>query len=332
MSNTTVKAAATGRLLLGEFDSWDEFQSSIELTGNRGERRAKTSRLRGSIRQFLKSNFEGATEAKLSRMWNILNANHGLRRHLPEFQNEFFRIRENYRLDVPEHAVVDISLWGLGYDFPERQLADSLSDSVRDLRHWLDEGRKLDFNFARDRVNRNEVRSIPRRQQHYCRSVLFFSFALAECYVNGLAWEYLRSQEGSDLSARKRKELEDKTSTDPIRKLKGFDGLLYDAESLGIADAALNSIADSKAYRDAITHPSPFAYQSRRHSTREFEKLEKFYQLDESIAFETAASVKELITKIEFSRQARIPFWLEDLASLFGEDEMPFAASSYTDN
>lgn len=319
----TVRAAAAGRLLLKEFNSWKEFDDATkDISGNRRDRRAKKIQLKGNIKSFLRKNFQGATEEKLAKMWSILSEKRGIRLNMPDFEKEFFVIREENRLNVPDHAVVDISLWGLGFDFPEKQLADSLAESVRDLKCALTEEETLRFQLRRHREKREEIRAIPRRQQHCCRSILFFSHALIECFINGMAWKFLQGPEGRSVSERKRKQLEDKVHVEQSKKLRGFDGILFDQKDANLSDGILEAIETSKSYRDSITHPSPFAFQSRSRSVPEFGKLDSFYSLDSDAALKVANAVKEYIESVEVNRSGRSPFWLQGLVESLSS-EMP---------
>lgn len=329
MGVNTYKVAAIGRLMLREFDTWNDFRkASQEPAGNRQTRRATASSLGKNVRDFLGANFEGAGETKLARLWSDVSEGQGLRLHMPDFEKRYFRIKPSRRKSVPDHAVVDISLWGLGFDFPEKHFAESLGISLRDLNHALVDEAALDFNLKRDRSRREEIRLIPRRINHYSKSVVLFAFSLAECFVNGIAWSYLNGSDQDKISATKKRELSDKKPVSIKKKLTGFDGLLFDPEAIGLTPQTIDNLESAKDYRDSIAHPSPFEFRSANKSLAPFEKLERVYELTPGEAVSIAAAVGALIQRYYISNSNLDPWWLESVKAALEEIEkrLPDAA------
>lgn len=144
------KAAAIVRLMDGQINEWQEFlqdeSMKLEHTFRRIIKHGHSDvkkRLSLDIKRFCNSNFLDMTEDKLVEIYENVKSLQGLEMPLNEFQKKFGQFRHQVLNDVPRHSTVKISLWGLGFQFPEKELVDDVTTSLisarqsdRDLKQY----------------------------------------------------------------------------------------------------------------------------------------------------------------------------------------------------
>ncbi|WP_420643807.1 hypothetical protein [Candidatus Leptofilum sp.] len=116
------RAASVGRLMLGQFNTWQEFLKAdvldLENLPRRQLKSGKTDvkrRLSPEIKGFCSRNFRGMTKSKLSLLYEDIKAFRGLEIPLKEFEKNYARVNRKVLKGNPAHLTVSISLWGPSY-------------------------------------------------------------------------------------------------------------------------------------------------------------------------------------------------------------------------
>jgi hypothetical protein len=94
------RAAAVGRLMLGEFSDWAEFlkEDGVDLE-SLPRRQLKSGafdvrkRVSKEIKRFCSKNFEDMTESKLDRLYEDVKAHRGVEIPLDNFEKIYSKIR-----------------------------------------------------------------------------------------------------------------------------------------------------------------------------------------------------------------------------------------------
>ncbi|MFY9573241.1 MAG: hypothetical protein WAV20_17725, partial [Blastocatellia bacterium] len=131
------RAAAVGRLLLGELRDWSEFlEPEVVDLASLPRRQLKSGkadvrgRLSGELRTFCERNFVGMNASRLSDMYEEIKALRGMELPLSEFESRFARVRPEVLKGNPAHLTVSVSLWGFQLKVPEEQLAHDVMEAV----------------------------------------------------------------------------------------------------------------------------------------------------------------------------------------------------------
>ena len=195
------RAAAVGRLMLGELPSRQQFLEAdnidLESLPRRKLKAAVVdvrSRLSNEIRGFCAKNFFEMDERKLSLLYEEIKAYRGLELPLPDFEEKYAIVRKDVLKGCPAHATVCISLWGLQFKFPEDELGKDLISAlylVSEIQGKLKAYRtKTHIELT---SNRLEIATLSRRGVFAARYTVICCFNLIEAYLNGLAWDYLQN-------------------------------------------------------------------------------------------------------------------------------------------
>ena len=132
------KAAAVGRLLLGELDGpMDSITEEQYVEKVRKEllleRNSARDSLRGEIAKFCKKNFENVEPEDLVKLYDVLNERHSDAFFpLTDFERDFGRFKTGVLKGAPLHSTIHISPWGLQTEFPERHLVEDLGLAFND--------------------------------------------------------------------------------------------------------------------------------------------------------------------------------------------------------
>lgn len=316
----TQRAAAVGRLLLGEFKSWKDFSES-ETTDfhdfGRRDLRANRSRFRAGvskeIKNFCRDNFDGMTESKLEKLFLRIKERHGLEMPLREFESEFSKLNEKTIAGIPRHCTVVISLWGLQTKFPEDMLSKDIIEAVRLLRtsdEVLEKFRNKNHQHITER--RDEIGSAVRTQDFASRACLLACFNLVEAALNGIAWDFSQKPDFAyKLSAKNKKLLEDGSFRDKLIKYPQIVSghILWDENDERVS----GFLEKIKPYRDAIVHASPFSKPAKYGGIN---KLEHIYRIDSIKAQEAASKTVRLLSDLFLHVRVdsgTIPDWLSTL-------------------
>jgi hypothetical protein len=298
------RAAAVGRLMLGLIKDWHEFLEADtadlaslprrQLKSGRGDVK---KRLSASISGFCKNNFIGMTEQKLSLLYEEVKATRGLELPLLEFEERFAVVQPGVFKGIPAHLTVSISLWGLQYLVPEELLAKDVASAVEisstaDLK--LQEFEHLSHSELQDK--RDDIRLLVRQKQFGARAAVIACFNLMEAYLNGLAWDYLRTQNTDTLSNRQRNMLDDSKSTTIRAKLKNYPEMITGSSPWEAEDADLQGFLDLvKPFRDSLVHPSPFNAPEKFGG---YDKLRLLYRVDYDTAAVAVTLTDNIIKKL----------------------------------
>lgn len=299
----TLRAAAVGRLMLGELRDWTEFlepDTHDFVAMHRRQLKALDKdarrRLTREVQRFCDDNFDGMTHATLDRLFDAIKAHRGLTMPRPAFEAEFAPLRDEVVRGSPRHAAVDISLWGLQFWFPEEHLANDLIQALRDAGTSMRAlGPHYDARHSTLLAQRDEIRDLMRRRSYAARVGLLTAFNLLECHLNSMAWEFLQCD--PDLSNRKRTLLEDAWGTTLRDKLLKYPeiigGLPLSSDASQTAEAFLELL---KPFRDSLVHPSPFDAPERFGG---YDKLRLVYRVDVDTLFLATGMLVDLVERYE---------------------------------
>lgn len=316
----TQRAAAAGRLLLGELKSWQDFlQPEMTEYNSFGRRDLKASKSRfrtgvsKEIQKFCRENFEGMTEAKLEKLYLRIKERLGLEMPLGEFEREFSPLKEKTLAGAPRHCTVVVSLWGLQTRYPEDMLSKDIIEAVRLLRvsdKTLKEHSNMNHRAIIER--RDEVGAAVRTQEFASRTCLLACFNLVEAALNGIAWDFAQKPNRfENLSQTKKKLIEDGNFRDKLLKYPEIIGScpLWDEN-----DERVKGVLEQiKPYRDALVHASPFSKPAKYGG---LDKLEHIYRIDsdkaQQAASRTAVLLRDLFVHVRGDSET-IPGWLTAL-------------------
>lgn len=318
------RAAAVGRLMLGEFNSWQEFLGAdvldLENLPRRQLKSGKTDvkrRLSSEIRSFCTKNFRGMTENKLSLLYEDIKAFRGLETPLKNFEEKYARVNSKVLKGNPAHLTISISLWGLKFRFPEDELSKNLVVALQLIVQAQEELEKYRKSKHRElEKNREQIAFFMRQKTFGAHSAILYSFNLMEAYLNGLAWDYLNSHAISALSNRKKKLLEDAFSVSIREKLEKYPRIIAEKELWDVQEnkETLNAFLDViKPFRDSLVHPSPFSAPEKFGG---YDKLRLLYRIDFDTGLLTANLLVLLVEVIHshiYIEVDNLPEWFTDL-------------------
>lgn len=324
------RAAAMGRLMLGRFNSWQDFLMAdmIDLDGL-PRRKLKTgsadvkARLTSEIKRFCSKNFKGMDEVKLSRLYERVKELRGLELSLLEFEKEFSCLNPQVLHGCPRHLTVCISLWGLQLQYPEDQLSRDVlkglamaKTAVAGLKQYESQ-QHAQLTGAREKIS-----EFIQERNFAVRAVVTSCFNLLESYLNGISWDYMQSCDLLELSITKKKLLEDTSSANLRDKLIRYPEIITNKKLWDDTDPDVhNFLKVVKPFRDSLVHPSPFPAPEKFGG---YDKLRKFYNLDFDTALETARLLGRLLKRIHSHIDNKIcdlPRWLMDFNRALGEME-----------
>lgn len=285
------KAALVGQLLLAELSgpmrpiSVEEYvrKPRKELISERDNLRAS---LRGEIAKFCRSNFQNVEPEDLVSLYDVL-LEHDSEWFRPraEFEKEFGRLKAHVLKGAPLHSTVRITpSWGLQVEYPEhhlvRDIAVCLNEAIDIEEDRLTPYRTKSLQEQKQQETRSEIADLIRRRNANQRACVLSCFNLIEAYINGLAWDYVQTNDISGLTEKNRNVLtETKGFVNIIDKLIKIPALVAGKETGPLhqtRDPLKSFIETVKPHRDAIVHPSPFAASERFGG---YDKLSKLYGL-----------------------------------------------------
>ncbi|MDB3911378.1 hypothetical protein N9381_06200 [Paracoccaceae bacterium] len=315
----TQRAAAIGRLLLGELNSWEEF-NKLETTDfedfARRDLRANKSRFRKGInkevKKFCNDNFDGMTKLKLEQLFLRVKARRGLELPLGKFKKEFTNLKPKVLSGAPPHCTVVISLWGLQIRFPEDLLSKDIIEAVRQLRSSEDMLKKY---YAKPHsklvAQRDEIWAAVRIQAFASRACMLACFNLVEAVLNGLAWRYKQeSTQLNNLSNKDQKLLNDGVFRSKLIK---YPTIITGRPLWCEKTALVKDFLDQKiTFRDSLVHASPFS-NPEKYGGRD--KLEDMYRIDSRIAQNATSTAVLLLDKLltHVNCDSELPRWFRDL-------------------
>jgi hypothetical protein len=323
------RAAAVGRLMLGEIHHWNQFLEAdmidLESLPRRQLKSGKADvkkRLSGEIKIFCENNFRGMTLQVLSQMYEEIKAFRGIELPLTEFEQRFAPLRANVLKGNPAHLTVSISLWGLRFKIPEDELAKDIIEAT-DLGSSVQEQLEhfKDSSHGKNLENQRVIASLVRRKNFTARSTIMACFNLMEAYLNGLAWDFFRNTDTTLLSNRSKKLLEDTTAASIREKLQKYPEIIAGSSLWSKNDVDLENFLEIvKPFRDSLVHPSPFAVPEKFGG---YDKLRLLYRIDKDTADLAVSITTKLLVRIHehIKPNEVLPPWLEELHVKFGIKE-----------
>jgi len=318
------RAAAVGRLMLGELTNWNEFLAADTLVlEDLPRRQLKTGRsdvkmrLKSEIKDFCNKNFRGLDVSKLSSMYEAIKAHRGLEMPLQEFESSFAYVLPGLLHGSPRHLTVSISLWGFQLKFPEDDLAKDIREAIALIigakSHLVPYENKTHAELLR---NRDQLQVHISQVLFAARAALVASFNLMEAYLNGLAWDFVQSGKADTLSKRKRNLLDDSASVSIRDKLLKYPEIISGVSLWTAGDEQLEGFLDIvKPFRDSLVHASPFTAPAKFGG---YDKLRLLYRIDSDTAIIAVFLTVSLIERIQMhihGASSRFPLWLSDLRS-----------------
>ncbi len=290
--------------MLGDIHDWQEFFDAESVDLERLPRRVLRTgrddvrhRVAKEVKKFCDQNFVGMSEKKLVMLYDEIKNSKGIEIPLQEFQEKYAYLTHTSLSGNPEHSTIRISLWGIGFEFPEKYLADDLTLSIR---QGLDLNRKV-ASFCKERqsvlVRRQyQVSKIVGQLKFHSRMAVLSCFNLIEAYFNGLAWDFLKdSSKIVNLSNKKLKLLRDSGQISLREKITKYPNIISGANVFEDSDEILQSFLDVvKPFRDSLVHPSPFSTPERFGG---YSTLRMLYRIDVDTAILAANLTVEIINK-----------------------------------
>ena len=316
------KAAAVGRLMLGEIKSWQEFLE-VETFDLKSISRKKLksgasdvkARLNNEIEKFTRRNFEDASQKNLVILYEKIKVYRGLEMPLTEFEEKFFKIKKSTYKGHPSHLTVSISLWGLKFQYPEDELSKDISEGLSiavSVTKELNDFKKSGHSIMAQQQNR--IGEKWRLRKYASRSVLISCFNLMEAYLNGLAWDFRQNAPELTLSNREKDLLDDSFSVSIRDKLKRYPKIISRNENWEKEAPEIDSFLEIiKPFRDSLVHPSPFNAPEKFGG---YNKLRNLYRIDVDTAVLCSNLTVTIIEKIHNfinSEDENLPGWLMDL-------------------
>ena len=313
------QAAAVGRLMLKDIRSWEEFlEPSMVDYANLLRRQLKSGtydikkRLRKEIKSFCDKNFQGITESKLSKLYEDIKAYRGLEIPLKDFECKYGKINPAIIKGNPAHLTVHISLWGLQFLFPEDVLTKDIIVAL-DILYKSEAvlGKFKNKSHIQLSANQDEIKEAIRQKEFAQRAIILCCFNLIEAFLNGIAWDYCQRHDTSKLSKRKQNLVMDTASVSIRDKLLKYPSLICGSEIPVTPNREL-FLDIIKPFRDSLVHPSPFSAPEKFGG---YDKLRKFYDLNQDIAIQAVELLIEIIENIyeRINGTGRKPVWLKEL-------------------
>lgn len=318
------RAAAVGRLLLGQTDGWSDFSvadaaelATLPRRALRSGQRDVNDRLANEIELFYRRNFQSTTPNFAERLYDVIKRRipHGFRLPRVEFEEEFARFKPAVVEGIPRHATASITLWGLQFEFPEDHFAKDIGVHVEAARIVSEElNARLKVVKGRPKA-RVELGPLLRRQNSVTRACLTASFSLMEAYLNGVAWDFRETSKTryDKLSKRKRDCIDDNGGANFRSKLLKYPEIVAGEALWEKNEPEIERLLDyHKPFRDSLAHPSAFAAPEKFGG---YDKLTRVYELRFHDVLECARITSGLISRISthIAGEETELRWLEEL-------------------
>lgn len=324
------RAAAVGRLMLGQCDSWHAFLEADSIVLEDLPRRKLKSgsadvkaRLTSEIRRFCAQNFVSMNETDLSNLYESVKAFRGLELSLFEFEERFSKINPKVLHGCPRHLTVCISLWGLQFKFPEEQISKDILKGLEMAKNALSILKHHEVKTHPQLTNmRNKLTELIQEKSFSIRAVVTSCFNLVEAYLNGLAWDYVQTHGTEELSMRKKKLLEDTSLASTRDKIIKYPDIITGKPLWQETDKEVEIFINIiKPFRDSLMHPSPFLAPAQFGG---YDKLRLFYRIDYNTALDAATLLASLLKRIHmhvYGPENEIPTWLMEFQNTIQSNE-----------
>jgi len=317
----TNKAVAVARLMLKEFDNWEEFfepkttdYSTLPRRQLKSGKNDIKKNLNREIKEFCSKNFIGVTEKTLAKLYNDICKFRGLEIPLKEFEKEYGKVNPTVIKGNPSHLTVHISLWGLQFLFPEDILTKDIIVSLSILQNSLISLERFkNKSHTQLSIKKIEISEAVRQKEFAQRSIILCCFNLLEAFLNGLAWDYSQNHDLSKMSKRKRNTITDTFSVSFRDKLLKYPKIIGGPD-FDFSEKCELFIEIVKPFRDSLVHPSPFSAPEKFGG---YDKLKKIYDLNEHVAIHSVDLMTEIIICIykHIHGERKKLTWLSELES-----------------
>ncbi|AGA89260.1 hypothetical protein Thimo_0397 [Thioflavicoccus mobilis 8321] len=288
--------------MLGEFSDWAEFCRPSTVDYSALPRRQLKSgyadvqhRLKAEIKKFCEKNFVSLDSEGLASLYEDILPTRGLEMPLHEFERKHGKINPEALKGAPPHLTVSISLWGLKFRFPEDLIAKDIAAALQ-LTRIAQQTLRPFHSLPQSSISERTSEFVPsiRNLEFAQRATVLSCFNLLEAYLNGLAWDYCRSNSLEHLSKRKAKLLQDTASASIRDKVDNYPWIISGKAEVPL-EGRTEFLEQVKPFRDSLVHPSPFTAPEKFGG---YQKLQKFYELDEGVMKLAVVSCLSLIASI----------------------------------
>ena len=315
----TNQAVAVARLMLNEFDSWEDFlepsttdYSSLPRKQLKSGKNDIQKNLNKEIKAFCNKNFQKFTVKTLSKLYTAISASKGMNLPLKEFEKNYGKINPSVIKGNPSHLTVHISLWGLQFLFPEDLLAKDVTVSLLLLQNSLTTLKKFKYKpHSQLSAKKTGISEVVRQQEFAQRTIILSCFNLLESFLNGIAWDYCQNTDLSKMSNRQRGKITDTSSVRFRWKLLNYPKIISGIE-LNFIEKCELFLETVKPFRDSLVHPSPFSAPEKFGG---YSKLRKIYDLNKCVAIQAVDLTVEIIlsTYKHIYGKSKRPVWLDEL-------------------
>lgn len=323
------RAAAVGRLMLGELSDWNEFLAADSLDIESLPRRQLKSgaadakkRMSPEIKRFCRINFENLNEAKLSQLYEVIKANRGIEFPLKDFEQEYSKILPRVIAGFPPHCTVVFSLWGLQIKFPEDILSKDIFEAINTA-HEADAER---LKYRQDRAKKDVFAKLERKRDHAARSCILSCFNLVEAYLNGIAWDLAQDHDAfNSLSKRQQKLITDTGHVTLRDKLLKYPAIVSGQPLCDEFDDIVGAFLEVlKPFRDSLVHPSPFSAPEKFGGYNKLKKLYLFNYVQAHIGVKVTADLIVKIYRHINGFSDGHPVWLDEIMKFLDETVVDF--------
>jgi len=314
------RAAAVGRLMLGELDGplmaicRTEYRAKPRKDLKRKLNLVRTS-LKGELKKFCDQNFIDVTPEDFEELYDDIFAhNSNFRLPLLEFVNRVGQPRSVVLNGAPAHATVCLSPWGLQTEYPEMHLGRDLAlayNEAFDAEKELVSHGKVSWKTAKDPDFKRIASDALSRLKYSMRMCLLSCFNLTEAFINGVAWEFVKTSDISTLS-KKQQDILTKGQASLLDKLVKVPEIVTGKRPgpLARGEEPLLTFRDVvKPFRDSIVHASPFSAPERFGG---YNKLERVYELTMPTLTEAVKLTLNIIEMIHdyLGKGTGLPLWM----------------------
>lgn len=301
-----MKAMVLSRLLMGDFDAWEDFEQERERATqivNRQIARSVSARIGRSYKDlstetesFISENFERCDYSDLARLCDVIPIRSGLYMRFDKFSNNFVPLAKHVRDRFPVHAHVSISLYGLQFEFPEHHFLKDLDvsfDQLADVRSRL---AKLPPDQTAHKARRSDVADLVSRDKFLSRSIISASFSLVEAFLSGIFYTAIETGSFGQITCSKEfQSYASRNESAPLKKrLHETVKFASAGNETGDDEPFKDLIEFGKKYRDAIHHTTPF----RRKDIEEGSRLTALYEINRDVALRIALRSFGVVLKI----------------------------------
>lgn len=301
-----MKALVAARLLLGDFHSWDDFQTDrtkAQNIPNRQVARRVAAQIKRTYRdltletsKFISDNFENCGFKELAQLCDEVQIGQGIYLRLDEFESRYFNLNDRIRRRFPFHAHISISTWGMQFEYPEHHFIRDLESAIitiAEMRPKIDEFR----NRIRDpKKEQQQLADLVAREKFLSRSIISAGFSLVEAYLSGLFFEALNRKsigprECGETFLSFARSGESAALKERLNRVVRFAS---NGSATGDDEPFSSFIKEGKLFRDAIHHTTPFGRRDIEAGAR----LTALYSINEPIAVRCAVLSLKTVLKI----------------------------------